>query len=161
MSWLAKQLGVNRVTVYRWTGSRDRLHVEVLWSLADRAIIYARRTVPPTTPDRAVRVMVTFLELVLANQGMQHLLRTEIDFAMRLLTQAASGFQPRLLAAVEDLLEEETAAGRLRVEMDHHELAYIVVRVIESYTYLNVLLGEEPEAHRAEAALHLVLRPGV
>jgi hypothetical protein len=158
MSGLAQDLGVNRVTVHRWVGSRDRLHVEVLWSLAERAIVHARRTVPPSS-DRAVRVMVVFLELVLANQGMQHLLRTEIEFAMRLLTQAAPGFQPRLLAAVEDLLEEETAAGRMNVDMDDHELAYIVVRVIESYTYLNVLLGEEPEARRAEAALRLVLRP--
>lgn len=102
--------------------------------------------------------MVGFLELVLASEGMQHLLRTEIDLAMRLLTHAAAGFQPRLLAAVEGLLNEETQAGRLRVDMDSHELAYIVVRVIESYTYLSVLLGEEPEAHRAEAALRLVLR---
>ncbi len=158
MASLAKELGVNRVTVHRWVGSRDRLHLEVLWSLADEALTHARRTVP-SDADRAVRVMVSFLELVLANHGMQQLLRREIQFAMRLLTQAAAGFQPRLLAAVEDLLDEETTAGRLRVHMDNHELAYIVVRVIESYTYLNVLLGEEPQAQRAEAALRLVLRP--
>jgi hypothetical protein len=85
--------------------------------------------------------MVTFLELVLADRGMQELLRREIDFAMRVLTQAASGFQPRLLDAVEDLLDEEARAGRLQVDIDGHELSCIVVRVIESYTYLNVLLG--------------------
>src|SRR3954451_6767299 len=158
MASLAKELGVNRVTVHRWVGSRDRLHLEVLWSLADEALTHARRTVP-SDADRAVRVMVSFLELVLANHGMQQLLRREIQFAMRLLTQAAAGFQPRLLAAVEDLLDEETTAGRLRVHMDNHELAYIVVRVIESYTYLNVLLGEEPQAQRGEAALRLVRGP--
>ena len=34
MSTLADELGVNRVTLYRWFGSRDRLLVEVVWSLA-------------------------------------------------------------------------------------------------------------------------------
>jgi AcrR family transcriptional regulator len=156
MSSLAAELGVNRVTLYRWAGSRDRLLVEVLWSLADEAMNYVRSQVP-AAPDRAVKVVVGFLELVLANRGMQRLLATDIELTMRLLTHRAAGFQPRLLQAVEDLLREETAAGRLDVPMDSHELAYIVVRVIESYTYLDVLLGEEPDAHCAEAALTLLL----
>jgi AcrR family transcriptional regulator len=156
MSSLAAELAVNRVTLYRWVGSRERLLVEVLWSMADRALRHVRAQVPPG-PDRAVEVVVGFLDLVLANPGVQSLLTAEPELTMRLLTHRAAGFQPRLLAAVEDLLREETAAGRLDVPMDPHELAYVVVRLIESYTYLDVLLGEEPEAHRAEAALHLLL----
>jgi hypothetical protein len=88
---------------------------------------------------------------------MQHLLAVDPELMMRLLTHRAAGFQPRLLGAVEDLLREEIAAGRLDVPMDPHELAYVVVRLIESYTYLDVLLGEQPEARRAEAALALLL----
>src|SRR4051812_12226684 len=34
MSALADELGVNRVTLYRWVGSREQLLVEVVWSLA-------------------------------------------------------------------------------------------------------------------------------
>jgi AcrR family transcriptional regulator len=162
MSGLARELGVNRTTLYRWVGSRERLLVEVLWSLADRAFRLAREEAPGSTDDRTVRVVVGFLRLVLSHHGMQRLLATDIELAMRLLTHRAAGFQPRLLAAVEDLLREETAAGRLDVPMDSRELAYVVVRLIESYTYLNVLMGEEPEAERAEAALALLLarRPG-
>lgn len=159
MTALAAELGVNRVTLYRWVGSRERLLVEVMWSLAERAFALARSRSPATAPDRAVRVVVGFLELVLEHPGMQQLLATDIELAMRLLTHRAAGFQPRLLNAVEGLLREETAAGRLDVPMDAHELAYVVVRLIESYTYLDVLLGEEPEAARAEAALRLLLLP--
>lgn len=158
MSALAAALDINRTTLYRWVGSRDRLMVEVLWSLADQALQHARSLHPPGTPDRAVRVVVDFLDLVVSNPGMQHLLANEIEDVMRLLTHRASGFQPRLLAAVEDLLREEAEAGRMDVEMDPHELAFIVVRVIESYTYLDVLLGEQPVASRAEPALGLLLR---
>jgi AcrR family transcriptional regulator len=156
MSSLAAELGINRVTLYRWVGSRERLLVEVLWSMAEEALGSLRSQVP-ATPARAVEVVVGFLERVLANPGMQHLLSVDPELMMRLLTHQASGFQPRLLCAVEDLLREETAAGRLDVPMDSHELAYVVVRVIESYTYLDVLLGEQPEARRAEAALTLLL----
>ena len=158
MTALAAELGVNRVTLYRWVGSRERLLVEVMWSLAERALDLARSQVPPDAADRSVRVVVGFLDLVLAHPGMQQLLNTDIDLAMRLLTHRASGFQPRLLGEVEELLREEAAAGRLDVPMDAHELAYVVVRLIESYTYLNVLMGEEPEAACAEAALRLLLR---
>jgi AcrR family transcriptional regulator len=156
MSSLASELGVNRVTLYRWVGSRERLLVEVLWSMADEALGSLRSQVPPT-PARAVEVVVGFIECVLANPGMQHLLAVDTELMMRLLTHRAAGFQPRLLQAIEDLLREETAAGRLDVPMDPHELAYVVVRVIESYTYLDVLLGEQPEARRAEAVLRLLL----
>ena len=50
MSALAEELGVNRVTLYRWVGSRDRLLVEVIWSLGRRHAGAHRR---PTSGDRA------------------------------------------------------------------------------------------------------------
>ena len=34
MTAMAEELGVNRVTLYRWVGSREQLLVEVVWSLA-------------------------------------------------------------------------------------------------------------------------------
>src|SRR4051812_10411968 len=38
MTALAAELGVNRVTLYRWVGSREQLLVEVVWSLARRTL---------------------------------------------------------------------------------------------------------------------------
>jgi AcrR family transcriptional regulator len=157
MSALARELGVNRTTLFRWVGSRERLLVETIWSMAERAFALALSQAPADAPDRAVRVVAGFVDLTLAHEGFRQLLATDIELAMRLLTHRAAGFQPRLLQAVEDLLRDETRAGRLDVPMDPHELAYLVVRLIESYTYLNVLMGEEPEATRAEAALRLLL----
>jgi hypothetical protein len=34
----------------------------------------------------------------------------------------------------------------------------VIVRVIESYTYLDLILGERPDARRAEPILRLLLR---
>jgi hypothetical protein len=77
---------------------------------------------------------------------------------MRLLTRHDAGFQPRLIRAIEDLMEEETDAGRLALPVDMHELAYVIVRLIESYTYLDLITGEAPDAGRAEPILRMLLR---
>src|ERR1700759_3697415 len=38
MSALAEELGVNRVTLYRWVGSRAKLLVEAVWALAEQGL---------------------------------------------------------------------------------------------------------------------------
>jgi AcrR family transcriptional regulator len=158
MSALAEEIGVNRVTLYRWVGSRDRLIVEVVWSLARRALDAIDAEVDARGGERIVQVVTRFLEAINANPGMQRWLAEEGEHAMRLLTRHDTGFQPRLIAAVEELLDEEIAAGRLDLPVDVHDLAYVIVRLIESYTYLDLITGEAPDARRAEPILRMLLR---
>jgi len=158
MSSLAQELGVSRVTLYRWVGSRDRLLVEVIWSLASRTLENIDAEVTERGPERVVRIVTRFLEDVITNAGMRRWLAEEGESAMRLLTRHETGFQPRLIDAMQDLLENETAAGRLDLPVDLREVAYVIVRLIESYTYLDLITGEEPDARRAEPILRLLLR---
>jgi AcrR family transcriptional regulator len=158
MSALAEELGVNRVTLYRWVGSRDKLLVEVVWALAEQALGFAKSQTNAQGAERIVETVTRFLRLVIDNAGMQRWLSEEGEHAMRLLTRHDGGFQPRLIQAVEDLLGEEADAGRLALPVDLHELAYVIVRVIESYTYLDLITGEAPDAGRAEPILRMLLR---
>jgi AcrR family transcriptional regulator len=158
MSALAGELGVSRVTLYRWVGSRDRLLVEVIWSLAARTLEKIDAGVKERGAERIVRIVTRFLEDVISNAGMQRWLAEEGESAMRLLTRAETGFQPRLIDTMHDLLTEETEAGRLDLPVDLHEVAYVIVRLIESYTYLDLITGEQPDARRAEPILRLLLR---
>jgi AcrR family transcriptional regulator len=158
MSALAADLGVSRVTLYRWVGSRDRLLVEVIWSLARRTLENIEAEADDAGPERIVRVVTRFLEDVIANPGMQRWLAEEGESAMRLLTRGESGFQPRLIDAMHDLLTEQADAGALALPVDLREVAYVIVRLIESYTYLDLITGEEPDARRAEPILRLLLR---
>ena len=77
---------------------------------------------------------------------------------MRLLTRHETIFQPRLIRAIEDLLREEADSGRLDLPVDLRELTYVIVRLIESYTYLDLITGEQPDATRAEPILRMLLR---
>jgi AcrR family transcriptional regulator len=158
MSALAEELGVNRVTLYRWVGSREQLLVEVVWSLASRTLEKVVKRVRARGAERIVRVVTRFLEDVISNAGMRRWLAEEGELAMRLLTRHDTEFQPRLIDAIEDLLQEETSAARLDLPVDLHEVAYVIVRLIESYTYLDLITGEEPDARRAEPVLRLLLR---
>jgi AcrR family transcriptional regulator len=159
MSGLAAELGVSRVTLYRWVGSRDRLLVEVIWSLARRTLDNIEAEADDAGPERVVRIVTRFLEDVISNPGMRRWLAEEGESAMRLLTRHETGFQPRLIDAMHDLLVEQTEAGALSLPVDLREVAYVIVRLIESYTYLDLITGEEPDARRAEPILRLLLRP--
>ena len=159
MTALADELGVNRVTLYRWVGSREQLLVEVVWTLARRTLEQAEaEVVAPPGAERIAGIVTRFLEIVIADRGMQRWLAEEGESAMRLLTRHDTDFQPRLIAAIEDLLRADAATGRLDLPVDLHELAYVIVRLIESYTYLDLITGERPEAGRAEPILRMLLR---
>jgi AcrR family transcriptional regulator len=157
MSALAAELGVNRVTLYRWVGSRERLLVEVVWSLAEQGLEQVVADVSATGGERIVQVVTRFLELVIEHPGMRRWLAEEGEHAMRLLTRHDPGFQPRLIDAIHALLREESDAGRLDLAAPLGEVAYVIVRLIESYTYLDLITGERPDARRAEPILRLLL----
>jgi AcrR family transcriptional regulator len=158
MSAVADELNINRVTLYRWIGSRDQLLVEVIWSLADRAINAADQTTSARGAERIVQITTRFIEIVIANPGMQAWLADEGEHAMRLLTRHETDFQPRLIHAIERLLTQETDASRLDLPVDLHDLAYVIVRLIESYTYLDLITGQDPQTRSAEPILRMLLR---
>ena len=158
MTALAAELSINRVTLYRWIGNRDDLLVEILWSLAATTLARERARTRKRGAERIVQIVGTFVAAVLSNPGMSRFLAEEGELAMRLLTRRQTGFQPRLIAFVEDLLAEEVRRGSLELPADLHDVAYTIVRIVESYVYLDRITGEEPDARRAESILRLLLR---
>jgi AcrR family transcriptional regulator len=157
MGAIAEELGLNRVTVYRWIGSREQLLVEVLWSLAEPTLNQERERVTEAGGERVVQVITNFIVAVVANPGMTRFVAEEGELAIRLMTRPESGFQTRLVEWVSDLLEEEVSAGRLELPGELHDCAYGVVRLIESYVSLDLITGEKPDHERAERILRLVL----
>ena len=71
MATIAGELGVNRVTLYRWFGSRDDFIVEVVWSLALTTFKWVEEKVSSEGPERIVDVVTEFLDTIITNPGMQ------------------------------------------------------------------------------------------
>ena len=80
----------------------------MIWSLARRTLDNIEAEVTATGRERLVQVVTRFLDDVITNPGMKRWLGEEGESAMRLLTRHETGFQPRLIDAMHDLLTEET-----------------------------------------------------
>lgn len=165
MQTLARTLHVDRVTVYRWVGSREQLLTEILWSLIEPTIAnlreaHCRAGLPAGSgPSPAAAVVTGTVRAVIANPGMQRFIDREGDLALRLLTTKASGFEARLVAAIADLVRQEAEAGRLTAVIPADDLPYVLVRIMESYVYLGLITGEHPDPDRAARVINALL-PG-
>ncbi|WNV86317.1 QsdR family transcriptional regulator [Umezawaea sp. Da 62-37] len=156
MQGLADELGVNRVTLYRWVGSREQLITEVLWA-ATRKSFDTYRAEPVEGP-RTAAALTAFVRDVNEHPGMRQLLRDEPAFALGLLTSTSGEYQQRYLGLIRELIEEDRAAGLVSSEIPLDDLAYTAARITESYIHTRVLIGEQPDARRAEVVLRVLLR---
>ncbi|MGD9531309.1 MAG: QsdR family transcriptional regulator, partial [Pseudonocardia sp.] len=160
MGVLARELDVNRATLYRWVGSREQLLVEVLWWLGRRT--FERLLADPATVrpgcSRSASVLDAWLHAVIGDAGMQAFVEHEGELALRVLTTRATDFQPRLLGFVDALLAEDLDGGTMWTPVPRADLAYVVVRILESYVYLGLITGERPDADRAGRVLHSLLQ---
>jgi AcrR family transcriptional regulator len=159
MRAFAAELGVNRVTLYRWAGSRDRLIVEVLWDLGERRIHKHWTDLAESDGPRVPEVMRRWTREIVETPGMRTFLHGQSELAIRLLTLRSGGFQPRLVALVRSMVEDEIDSGRVQSPLPIDELAYTVVRVFESYIYLPVITGDKVDPDMLGRVLGVLLTP--
>ncbi|TMD94421.1 MAG: TetR/AcrR family transcriptional regulator [Chloroflexi bacterium] len=159
MGALAAGLGVNRVTLYRWVGNRERLLVEVMWSLARPTLDRAREQAEGSGAERILVVSLAFMRAVLGQPRFAAFVHDEPELALRILTRGDTGLQRRLIGYYESLLREEIDAGRLSTALPVHELAYMIVRTMESYVYTDLITGEDPNPEKGVMVLRVLLRP--
>ncbi|WP_205695603.1 QsdR family transcriptional regulator [Conexibacter sp. SYSU D00693] len=155
---VAAELGVSRVTVHRWVGSRERLLAEVLWGLTQETLALEARRTRARGGRRVAAIVGGFIDDLLVHPGMQRFLEEEGEFAMRLVTRGDGGFQPRLVGAFADLLRDAQATSDFRPGMDVDELALALVRVAETYVHRRLITGEVAEPGSAMPLLRLILR---
>lgn len=158
MGNLADELGVNRVTLYRWVGNRERLLVEVIWHLTQQTFKKAAGQARVKGGPRVAFILSRFITGVISNAGMQAWLKREGESAMRLLTLREGDFQPRLVDAIQQLLEDEMKAGQLVLPIPAEEFGFMLARLAESYVYRRYITGDESDGTSAEALLLHLLR---
>ena len=88
---------------------------------------------------------------------LREFLRREPDRALRILTTRAGTIQSRLVASIETLLKDEVSQGSLHSPIPLRDLAYLIVRIVESFLYAELITGEEPGIAMAELAVRALL----
>jgi AcrR family transcriptional regulator len=157
MKDLATELGVDRATLFRWVGNRDQLLAEVIWSAAEPTWRHAVERAPGAGAGRVVAAFDRFVRDVIAAEFFAAYLRREPERALRLLTTKASGFQHRLVAEFERLLRHEHETWKMHLPLPAPDLAYLMVRIAESFIYSGLITGETPDATKAADAIRVLL----
>jgi AcrR family transcriptional regulator len=157
MGELAEALSISRATLHRRVGSRDLLLSEILWSLSSASI--ARLW--PACAGRGAAGVADFVSgyVRFANESppFRDFLRREPERALRLLTTRTSVCQQRTTSKLAELLAAEVSAGRLVPPLPVPDLAYLLVRIGESFVYTDVITGDAPDASKAHAAVTALL----
>lgn len=155
---LAQELGINRVTLQRWVGTRDALIVAVVWPLSQATLTKEWAKVEALPGPRIPRLVGGYLRANLQGPARRFLL-DENERAMKLFTLAAYGHQPLLVAAIRGYLQLDHDSGRIPLRLPLDDLAYAVERIAVSYAYLPTISGHDPDSAGAERVLEALLGP--
>lgn len=156
---LAGELGLGRATVFRWVGSREQLTGEVLWSITEPALKRAAVKATGTGAARIGSVCAAAVASIVRFAPLRRFIEEQPDQALRLLTSKAGIVQARVIASMRALLAEEAQRPRSRWKppLDLDTLAYLVVRLCESFVYAEVISGQHMAAADAGLAVQLLL----
>jgi AcrR family transcriptional regulator len=161
---IATELGVSRATLYRWTGRRERLLADVLWSLSDEVFEQAKADHHEHTGvERLLAIFRQHVGVLVEAQPLHTFLRQETRAALRILTSREGGVQSRTVEKLAELYREEQESGAFRPRTGVDALAYAVVRVTEGFIYSDAIVGGaevitvEPEVERAAQIVALLL----
>ena len=155
MSQLADELGVSRMTLNRWVGSRDRLLGHVNWTFAHHALKSARKRAHGTGVGVVADTVEGFIATVLDSSFMRSWLQQEGEIALRIVTTRSSDLQANFIGYVAQMIDEELPDRR--VDMPTEDLAYLVVRIAESFCYVDMITGGEPDATKVGIAVRALL----
>jgi AcrR family transcriptional regulator len=152
---IARELGLARATMHRWFRTRELLLGELLAELGEERLTVLRRRVPGNGAEALLESFDAFNRELAGTDGLRVLLAQESELALRLLTSTAGPVQPRMVAAVERLIEEEVREG-FRPAVEPGLLAYAIVRLAEAFLYNDAAAGVTGDTERLrqiEAAL--------
>lgn len=159
MQELANELGVSRATLFRWVGSRDQLLAEIIWSVAEPTFQLAVEAAAGEKGGRRIAAILgRFAAATIKSVPFMAFVQREPERALRLLTTRATTFQARLLGLIEPCLQEEVDAGQIDPPLPVRDLAYLIMRMTETFVYADVIAGETPDPAKVEQAIRALLR---
>ena len=107
---------------------------------------------------RLSAVLSDFAAASILSEPFMKFVQREPERALRLLTTRASNFQARLLGLIEQLLQEEIEAGRVISPLPLNDLAYLILRITETFVYADAIAGVTPDPTKVRQAIRALLR---
>jgi len=152
MGALAAELRISRATLYNWVGDRDRLTAEVLWSMTADLIARARKKAKGSGAAWLSEVNRHYLTELAAFGPSRRFIERDPEVALRVLTSAKTPYQHRLIDALTSMIQEQVEAAGYVPPLDPPTLAYLIIRIGESFIFNDVITGSEPDLDKAMQA---------
>jgi AcrR family transcriptional regulator len=159
---IAAELGIGRTTVYRWFGSREDLIGEVLFAAAAPVLRQARAAARGRGARLLLDTFDRFNRSLADSPALQRFVETERDAAIRIITSGGGTLQPRIVASIQGVIDDEVRAGRYEPAVDTSTLAYAIVRLAVAFLFNDAVAGMRGDVERlreVEAALLAVPLP--
>jgi len=152
---IARELGLARATMHRWFRTRELLLGEVLAEFGEERMFVLRARTAGRGAAALLGTFDAFNRDLSEGLGLRALLAAEPELALRVLTSPDGLVQPRMVDAVQRLIELEIADG-FQPALAADLLAYGIVRLAEAFLYRDIatgLGGELGRLRELEAAL--------
>jgi AcrR family transcriptional regulator len=156
MSALATELGIGRATLYRWVGNREDLLAAVLAEGTERTYRAAIQGAQGEGVPLVIDCMRRFMHSVLDTPALLALTQREPLLFIRLATMPGA-IEDRSAELVAELLEQESALGRIRLILPSTVMAQAIVRICDSHLYAHLLGRNEPEIETGLQLVELLL----
>jgi hypothetical protein len=153
---MAEELGVSRATLFRWIGNKDLLLSEIIWSVYKPTVMKAREHCSGRGVEYVVNVFRCVNQAIFDSQPFRHFLRSDGQYALSILSSKTCSFHSRMVELNTQLLELQVAAGDIQPTMNIDSLSYFMIRIGESCTLSEMIIGQEPDLARLEDACSAV-----
>ena len=145
---IAGELGLGRATIYRWFGSREDLIGEVLFLSAEPLLDAARTEARGRGGEMLLDTFDRFNRSLAEARALQQFVEQERDAALRIIYAGDGKVQPRIVARIVGLIEEEVEAGRYDAPTDPATLGYAIVKLAEAFLFSDAVAGMRGDVDR-------------
>jgi AcrR family transcriptional regulator len=152
---VASRLGLGRATIYRWFGSREALLGEVIARQLELLVARKRAEVRRRGAAGLLEVLDRVNRTLTRSMAVRGLLEQERT-AMRIFTSSAGVVEPRAVACIQALIEEEMTASDYEPPADPATLAYALVHLRHAFLWndaTNGVRGDYERLRKVSAAL--------
>jgi AcrR family transcriptional regulator len=153
---IAAELGLGRATIYRWFGSREGLLGEAIVAATEPVLAAARKGTRGRGGRGLLDTFDRFNRSLAEAPALRSLVEQERDAALRVITSGGGIVQPRIVAMIVGLIDEEVEAGTYDPPVEPEVLGYAIVRLAEAFLFNEAIAGIRGDVDRLrqlEAAL--------
>jgi AcrR family transcriptional regulator len=159
---IAAELGLGRATIYRWFGSREDLIGQVLVRAAEPLLEDARAKARGRGARALLDTFDRFNRSLAAARALRQFVDQEREAALRIITAGRGAVQPRIVAGIQSVIEEEVRSGAYAPPVEPATLAYAIVKLAEAFLFndsVAELRADVDRLREVEAALLGVSAP--